>query len=618
MDTRIELPPRERLDPALHARMLAIAEEALAAGEVLAEEPGFRGMEQVPYKYGHHLPNWFNGFSDGYKREVEATLPISLTFLDNVKGEGLVQAVDLLHRNGVKPWLVFRPYFRPDDGVNPAIVEGYANGAVIRMRDDYFQHPLLKQAYDEGRFIVKLFNETNIGGEGFPRGRAGFADALRYWKQARNVVKAAYPNAKIVSLCNTPGNDDVWFRSDLERAHYWFHGPEAAKPNPTPAEIQAAIESCLFREMFLLCDIIGTHVYANLRSTVTGDLKTWYAYRYKQYLKFLTPYLNAGKKVIINEWDLGYDDGQEYRAEAVVFGLAEIVGPDDAILFVNHWWNGDDNEGAATWEKHQTRKGGQFRPVVNAIKHFRENGTVPNIPPPDPEEPEEPEDPTPTPTPPEREVINKPEWVTFIEPVVPPGAEYWELTRFEFWDEAQSQGKQNIYILDPHDPALKIKVENYGAGQTWEQALDKPAPEWNNVPMWGIGNKYQVSMAGLPGVAVRGMELRGNRHICYLLTFAKRRKQEAPTPPASTLRTLLLAEAERRIAIEFNPNAGLQKVIFAGDLDQFTPNSPEFWITHEGKAYVAQRAENGRGRVRVYYSLAGDWDNVKYVERGAP
>jgi hypothetical protein len=88
-------------------------------------------------------------------------------------------------------------------------------------------------------------------------------------------------------------------------------------------------------------------------------------------------------------------------------------------------------------------------------------------------------------------------------------------------------------------------------------------------------------------------------------------------PQSDTLAQVLFAEAERRQVLRFNHEAALQKAIFAGDLEQFTPNSPEFWVTHEGKVYVGQRAENGRGRVRVFYCRSGDWGNVRHVEKGA-
>jgi hypothetical protein len=79
------------------------------------------------------------------------------------------------------------------------------------------------------------------------------------------------------------------------------------------------------------------------------------------------------------------------------------------------------------------------------------------------------------------------------------------------------------------------------------------------------------------------------------------------------LEDVLLAEAETHQVIQFNPDAALQKRISA---DGFVPNSPEFKVQVNNVRYQAQRAEHlWTGRVRVYYAEAGDWGNVRFVER---
>jgi hypothetical protein len=83
-----------------------------------------------------------------------------------------------------------------------------------------------------------------------------------------------------------------------------------------------------------------------------------------------------------------------------------------------------------------------------------------------------------------------------------------------------------------------------------------------------------------------------------------------PEPP---LEVKLLVAAEEAQVIQFNPNAALQKQIFAAD---FVPNSPEFEVESEGIVYVAQRAEHlATGEVRVYYARKGEWAAVDYVTR---
>jgi len=83
------------------------------------------------------------------------------------------------------------------------------------------------------------------------------------------------------------------------------------------------------------------------------------------------------------------------------------------------------------------------------------------------------------------------------------------------------------------------------------------------------------------------------------------------TPP--TLHEAILSEAERQQVMQFNPDASLQRRIFA---DGFVPNSPEFEVSYDGAAYVCQRAEHlASGEVRAYYVPRGDWANVRHVTR---
>lgn len=87
----------------------------------------------------------------------------------------------------------------------------------------------------------------------------------------------------------------------------------------------------------------------------------------------------------------------------------------------------------------------------------------------------------------------------------------------------------------------------------------------------------------------------------------------AAAPPEKDLHTVLVEEGEAHQVIQFNPDAALQKRIFA---DGFVPNSPEFTVEHDETAYVAQRAEHlDTGDVRIYYVPVGDWSNVEYVTR---
>jgi len=91
---------------------------------------------------------------------------------------------------------------------------------------------------------------------------------------------------------------------------------------------------------------------------------------------------------------------------------------------------------------------------------------------------------------------------------------------------------------------------------------------------------------------------------------------EEPAQPDPRLVNALFAEGARRQALSLNPQAALQKRIFA---DGFVPNSSEFEVVVDGVRYVAQQAEHlGTGEVRAYYVPFGDWENVRYVTRAEP
>ncbi|MEM7128745.1 MAG: hypothetical protein AAF702_20600 [Chloroflexota bacterium] len=82
-------------------------------------------------------------------------------------------------------------------------------------------------------------------------------------------------------------------------------------------------------------------------------------------------------------------------------------------------------------------------------------------------------------------------------------------------------------------------------------------------------------------------------------------------PNALSLQEELRIAGQQHQLIQFNPDAALQKRIFA---DDFVPNSGEFTIERDGIQYVAQRAEHlGSGEVRVYYVQIGDWGNVQFA-----
>jgi hypothetical protein len=82
-------------------------------------------------------------------------------------------------------------------------------------------------------------------------------------------------------------------------------------------------------------------------------------------------------------------------------------------------------------------------------------------------------------------------------------------------------------------------------------------------------------------------------------------------PPPDGFAAALWADSLTKQTASFNPNAALQKVIFA---DGFVPVMDENRFTYDGAEYAEQAAEHlDTGERRVYYALVGDWGSVNYI-----
>lgn len=187
------------------------------------------------------------------------------------------------------------------------------------------------------------------------------------------------------------------------------------------------------------------------------------------------------------------------------------------------------------------------------------------------------------------------------------GAKVWKLAKAEFLDEKASQGKHHIF-------------SGNGVTLVGVNANNAVIKSSGDIPLWSQ-DEYCVTAEG-QGITVSdkvcGLRMEPkNHHVSYRLFFelANSSGENPPPnpPPAGDLQKKLLEEAAAKQVIQFNPNASLQKAIFAAG---FVPNSGEFKINVSGQIYVAQRAEHlVTGEVRVYYCKDGDWSNVQFVKR---
>jgi len=146
---------------------------------------------------------------------------------------------------------------------------------------------------------------------------------------------------------------------------------------------------------------------------------------------------------------------------------------------------------------------------------------------------------TPTPT---RMSLPLPEWdarlnalnIKLIPATVQAGQLYWRLTKAEFWDEKERQGKNHIFINVLDERGVRIIGQRVIIEWPDEKLVlvteDKPTPEYSaNYPLdinhytpWGTLGAFTASVDGLPSDKVAGMGLPSmNKLVVYLLTFQR-------------------------------------------------------------------------------------------------
>jgi len=124
--------------------------------------------------------------------------------------------------------------------------------------------------------------------------------------------------------------------------------------------------------------------------------------------------------------------------------------------------------------------------------------------------------------------------IKLIPATVQTGQLYWRLTKAEFWDEKQRQGKNHIFINVLDESGIRIIGQKVFIEWPGEKLIlvteDKPAPEYsanfpldiNHYPPWGTLGAFTASVDGLPSERVAGMGLPSmNKLVVYLLTFQR-------------------------------------------------------------------------------------------------
>ncbi len=219
----------------------------------------------------------------------------------------------------------------------------------------------------------------------------------------------------------------------------------------------------------------------------------------------------------------------------------------------------------------------------------------------------------------------------YIKPLdLQDGDVYYRLVDAAFIDEVESRGKHviSVDIVDEQGrringarvwhgwPTHRLPQYDDRVQATIFGAQVAEWPLYADFDAWTVPGPYWVQPADGKADLFWGAGLPWKRHVSFALVFqrtAHKAKPVEPPPSGWTLEEALLIAAKDAQVIQFNPNAALQKAIFAAG---FVPNSPEFGIELDDVVYVGQRAENLQsGEVRVYYCVVDDYGNVQYVVR---
>ena len=278
-------------------------------------------------KVGWHLP-FGAAMDDGDWSVISAVPPTSVTF---VSGEAITE-------DDIRRLLVLSPQchvflrvpFPPSDREED--FRYYLEGVKALIAPGNWEFIPEEQRH------LQIFNEPNMPHtapvghptdqwEGFGPSMEAMERFNRWFVTAYDELKAVNPTWKIGFTPLTPGNRDAYFRTDPENVPYYMHGPEAAKENPTPEEIRAAIKSGPCYEALMRADEYLAHIYV-LNDAEHQMFELWAGLRFVQYAKFFPKPMD----IWITELGIGGDASNWVRWFQLLDNYPEVKGTGIWIL----------------------------------------------------------------------------------------------------------------------------------------------------------------------------------------------------------------------------------------------------------------------------------------------
>ena len=273
------------------------------------------------HKIGWHLGNG-QPMRGGDWSVIGAFPPKSIIFLSGeaVSGNDIRRILDA----SPECHIFVRPYYLPSD--QEANFRNYLNDLKALIAPGNWEF------IPEGQRHLQVFNEQNmphtapIGDshdqwEGFGPSVEAMERFNRWFCIAYDELKAVNPTWKIGFSPLTPGNRDAYFRTDPENVPYYMHGPEAAKENPTPQEIRAAIKSGPCYEALKRADDYLAHIYV-INDAEHQMYELWAGLRFVQYARFFPKPMD----IWITENGIGGDERNWVRWFQLLDNYPEVKG----------------------------------------------------------------------------------------------------------------------------------------------------------------------------------------------------------------------------------------------------------------------------------------------------
>jgi len=358
---------------------------------------GFKGrIDPYPLLFGEDpvksIWGWHGGNSAPISADEQHALDISplgmLVFLAANSGNSEAytpQVIKRLHEQHPACEFFMRSYLHP-----PSLGPGFNYEQVLPAYFDQCCRDI--EAYlavlgSDKPLHVQIFNEQNMPrwalwngyGEGFGDSYNDMLVFNHWFSRGYRLLKLRFGEAIKVDFSPLAiGNYDVYTgNSSHQNVSYYMHGPEAAKPAASEADIQAAIKSGPCYEALSLADGYLAHCYLHWGEAAWKD--TFYGLRFIKYAKFFP------KPMDIWITEAGIPRAGEWHAwtlSAIKNWLSFIRSCHDPERFYVRgaalWLLGNNPEWGGIWENRR----GDIAEICKLLPDGQQEEPLPPVPPP--------------------------------------------------------------------------------------------------------------------------------------------------------------------------------------------------------------------------------------------